>query len=152
MLASELLGSKWLDEHKDIDITGIAYDSRNVLPGNVFVCIKGFETDGHKYAEMAVKNGASLIVAEDKIDVDVPVWYVENSRVEIAEMACKYYGNPSSKFKLIGITGTNGKTTITYLIKSIIGYENRCYRYKSKYYRRQGACYAKYNTYNTERT
>ena len=52
---------------------------------------------------MAVKNGASLIVAEDKIDVDVPVWYVENSRVEIAEMACKYYGNPSSKFKLIGI-------------------------------------------------
>ena len=120
MLASELLGSKWLDEHKDIDITGIAYDSRNVLPGNVFVCIKGFETDGHKYAEMAVKNGASLIVAEDKIDVDVPVWYVENSRVEIAEMACKYYGNPSSKFKLIGITGTNGKTTITYLIKSII--------------------------------
>ena len=120
MLASELLGSKWLDEHKDIDITGIAYDSRNVLPGNIFVCIKGFETDGHKYAEMAVKNGASLIVAEDKIDVDVPVWYVENSRVEIAEMACKYYGNPSSKFKLIGITGTNGKTTITYLIKSII--------------------------------
>ena len=73
MLASELLGSKWLDEHEDIDITGIAYDSRNVLPGNVFVCIKGFETDGHKYAEMAVKNGASLIVAEDKIDVDVPV-------------------------------------------------------------------------------
>ena len=120
MLASELLGSKWLDEHEDIDITGIAYDSRNVLPGNIFVCIKGFETDGHKYAEMAVKNGASLIVAEDKIDVDVPVWYVENSRVEIAEMACKYYGNPSSKFKLIGITGTNGKTTITYLINSII--------------------------------
>ena len=64
MLASELLGSKWLDEHEDIDITGIAYDSRNVLPGNVFVCIKGFETDGHKYAEMAVKNGASTIVAE----------------------------------------------------------------------------------------
>ena len=65
MLASELLGSKWLDEHEDIDITGIAYDSRNVLPGNIFVCIKGFETDGHKYAEMAVKNGASLIVAEE---------------------------------------------------------------------------------------
>ena len=81
MLASELLGSKWLDEHEDIDITGIAYDSRNVLPGNVFVCIKGFETDGHKYAEMAVKNGASLIVAEDKIDVDVPVWYVRELKL-----------------------------------------------------------------------
>ncbi|MBQ3462293.1 MAG: UDP-N-acetylmuramoyl-L-alanyl-D-glutamate--2,6-diaminopimelate ligase, partial [Clostridia bacterium] len=97
-----------------------AYDSRNVLPGNVFVCIKGFETDGHKYAAAAVKNGAVLVVAEDMVDVSVPVWYVENSRMEIAEMACKYYGNPSKKFKLIGVTGTNGKTTITYLIRSII--------------------------------
>ncbi len=120
MLASELFGKKWLEEHEDTDITGIAYDSRNVLPGNVFVCIKGFETDGHKFAQMAVKNGASVIVAEEKIDVDVPVWYVENSRTEIAEMACKYYDNPSKKFRLVGITGTNGKTTITYLIKSIV--------------------------------
>lgn len=120
MLVSELLGDEWLKSHDDIDITGIAYDSRNVLPGNVFVCIKGFETDGHKYAQMAEKNGAALIVAEDKIDVNVPVWYVENSRIAIAEMACKYYDNPSRKFKLIGVTGTNGKTTITYLIKSII--------------------------------
>ena len=120
MLASELLGKKWLEEHEDINLTGIAYDSRNVLPGNVFVCIKGFETDGHKYAAAAVKNGAALVVAEDMVDVSVPVWYVENSRMEIAEMACKYYGNPSKKFKLIGVTGTNGKTTITYLIRSII--------------------------------
>ena len=120
MLASELLGKKWLEEHEDINLTGIAYDSRNVLPGNVFVCIKGFETDGHKYAAAAVKNGAVLVVAEDMVDVSVPVWYVENSRMEIAEMACKYYGNPSKKFKLIGLTGTNGKTTITYLIRSII--------------------------------
>ncbi len=120
MLASELLGKKWLEEHEDINLTGIAYDSRNVLPGNVFVCIKGFETDGHKYAAAAVKNGAVLVVAEDMVDVSVPVWYVENSRMEIAEMACKYYGNPSKKFKLIGVTGTNGKTTITYLIRSII--------------------------------
>lgn len=120
MLASEILGEKWLDEHDDIEITGIAYDSRNVLPGNVFVCMKGFETDGHRYAEEAVKNGASVVVAQDKIDVTVPVWYTDNSRRAIAEMACRYYGNPSEKFKLIGITGTNGKTTITYLIKSIL--------------------------------
>lgn len=120
MLASELLGKKWLDEHDDIDITGIAYDSRNVLEGNVFVCIKGFETDGHKYAKMAEENGAAIIVAENKVDVDIPVWYVDNSRTQIAEMACRYYDNPSKKFKLVGITGTNGKTTITYLIKSIV--------------------------------
>ncbi len=120
MLASELLGEKWLDKYNDIEITGVAYDSRNVLPGNVFVCIKGFETDGHKYAAMAVKNGAAAIVAQDKIDVDVPVWYVDDSRAAVARMACRYYDNPSKKFKLIGVTGTNGKTTITYLVKSIV--------------------------------
>lgn len=126
MLTSELLGKKWLEEHNDIDITGVAYDSRNVLPGNIFVCIKGFETDGHKFAGMAAENGAAIIVAQDKIDVDVPVWYVENSRVEIAEIARKYYGNPSERFKLIGVTGTNGKTTVTYLIKSIIETAGMC--------------------------
>lgn len=126
MLASELFGEKWLSEHEDIDITGIAYDSRNVLEGNVFVCIKGFETDGHKYADMAIKNGASVIVAEDKIDTDIPVIYVENSRVAIAELSCRYYDNPSKKFKLIGVTGTNGKTTITYLVKSILEAAGKC--------------------------
>lgn len=126
MLTSELLGRKWLQEHEDIDITGIAYDSRNVLPGNIFVCIKGFETDGHKYAQMAAENGAAVIVAEDKIDVNVPVWYVDNSRVAIADIARKYYENPSEKFKLIGVTGTNGKTTVTYLIKSIVEAANMC--------------------------
>lgn len=120
MLASELLGDKWLQEYNDTDITGIAYDSRNVQPGNVFVCIKGFETDGHKYAKSAEQNGAAVIVAEDKIETNVPVWYVENTRAVMAELACKFYKNPSEKFKLIGVTGTNGKTTITYLIKSIV--------------------------------
>ncbi|MCC8170058.1 MAG: UDP-N-acetylmuramoyl-L-alanyl-D-glutamate--2,6-diaminopimelate ligase [Oscillospiraceae bacterium] len=120
MLASKLFGKQWLDKFEDTEISGIAYDSRNVSEGNVFVCIKGFETDGHKYAKMAEKNGAAVIVAEEKIDVDVPVWYVENSRITISELACKYYDNPSEKFKLIGVTGTNGKTTITYLIKSIL--------------------------------
>lgn len=118
MLASELFGEKL--NFDDCEITGIAYDSRRVLPGNVFVCIKGYETDGHKYADSAVKNGAAIIVAEDKIDVDAPVIYVKDSRREIARLACKFYDNPSKKFKLIGVTGTNGKTTITYLIKSII--------------------------------
>ena len=81
MFASELLGKEWLEKYKDVDITGIAYDSRNVLEGNAFVCIKGFETDGHKYAKAAEKNGAALIIAEDKVDVDIPVWYVDNSRI-----------------------------------------------------------------------
>ena len=126
MLASELIGKEWLDKFEDTEITGIAYNSRNVMPGNVFVCIKGYETDGHKYAQDAVNNGAAAIIAQDKIDVDVPVLYVENSRRTIAEMACRFYGNASKKFKLIGVTGTNGKTTITYLVKSILDEAGKC--------------------------
>ncbi len=104
----------------DIDITGIAYDSRKVQNGYIFVCIKGLAQDGHKFAAMAADRGAAVIVAEDEVDVDIPVIYTSNSRRMVAEIACRFYDNPSSKFSLIGITGTNGKTTTTYLIKSIL--------------------------------
>ena len=126
MLASVLFGESWTDKFEDIEITGIAYDSRKVAPGNVFVCIKGFETDGHQYVASALKNGASVIVAEDSVEADVPVWYVDDSRKTIAELACRFYNYPSSKFKLIGVTGTNGKTTITYLLKSILDEAGKC--------------------------
>ena len=120
MLACELFKSACTDEIKDIDITSVTDDSRKVKDGSVFVCLKGFETDGHKYAKTAAENGAAVIVAQDKIDVNVPVVYVENSRRIMAELVCTFYGNPSEQFSLVGITGTNGKTTITYLIKSIL--------------------------------
>ncbi len=126
MLADKLFGDIWCSSFKNTDITGIAYDSRAVMQGNVFVCVKGFETDGHKYVDSAIKNGASIIVAQDKIDVDVPVIYVENTRRTLADIACTYYGNPSENFKLIGVTGTNGKTTTTYLIKSILEEAGLC--------------------------
>lgn len=120
MLAEKLMKSECPEECKNIEITSVAYDSRKVTKGGLFVCIKGYETDGHKFAQSAVENGAVLIVAEDEIEVGVPVVYVENTRVKIAQLACAFYGEPSNKFSLIGITGTNGKTTITYLIKSIL--------------------------------
>lgn len=104
----------------DLDIRGIAYDSRNVEKGYLFVCIKGFSQDGHSYAKAAAERGAAVIVAEDKIDVDVPVVYTDDSRRAIASISCRFYDNPSKKFSLIGVTGTNGKTTTTYLIKSIL--------------------------------
>lgn len=126
MLAKILFGEDCSANIADIDVSGIAYDSRAVMPGNAFVCIKGFETDGHKYVENAVKNGASLIVAQDKIDVPIPVVYVEDTRKILADISCSFYGNPSSKFKLVGITGTNGKTTITYLLKSILEEAGMC--------------------------
>ncbi len=120
MRADVLFGKEWLDRYQNMEITGIAYDSRHVAEGNVFICIKGYESDGHKFAKMAEENGAAVIVAEDKIDVDIPVWYVENSRAAMADLACRFYGDPSKHFKLIGVTGTNGKTTITYLLRSIL--------------------------------
>ena len=104
-----------------VNINGVTYDSRNVKPGYVFVCITGFAVDGHKYAKSAVENGAVAVVAEhDLPTVDVPCVVVKNTRKAMAAMAATWYDYPYRKFKLIGITGTNGKTTTTYLIKSIL--------------------------------
>lgn len=124
MTLSELLKDvniKKIDGGGSMKISGIACDSRKVKPGNVFVCITGYETDGHKYAKSAVENGAVAVVAEhDLPTVDVPCVIVDNTRKAMSEMAATFYDYPYKKFKFIGITGTNGKTTTTYLIKSIL--------------------------------
>lgn len=124
MTLSELLKDvniKKIDGGGSMKISGIACDSRKVKPGNVFVCRTGYETDGHKYAKSAVENGAVAVVAEhDLPTVDVPCVIVDNTRKAMSEMAATFYDYPYKKFKLIGITGTNGKTTTTYLIKSIL--------------------------------
>ena len=105
----------------DIEISGISYNSRLTKPGDVFVAITGFQTDGHKYAKNAVEKGAVCVVCEYEPEgVEVPCIKVENSRLALAEMACNFYGNPTSKLNLIGVTGTNGKTTVTYLVKNIL--------------------------------
>ncbi len=113
--ALEILGST------DVEITGIAYDSRKVQPGSLFVCIKGYQSDGHLYTKSAIERGAAAILCQDEIGgVDVPVIRVKNSRKALSFLSAAWYGNPSSKMKMIGITGTNGKTTCTYLIKGIL--------------------------------
>lgn len=119
MLAGELI-KNCPEAVRGINIRSITDDSRKVTEGSMFVCIKGYETDGHLFAISAAARGAALIVAEDEIDVSVPVVYVDDSRKAIAEMAAEFYGHPADKLSLIGITGTNGKTTITYLVKSIL--------------------------------
>ena len=106
---------------KNIDITGIAYDSRKVQPGYLFICITGFKTDGHDYVQTAISKGAAAIVAEKDIGIrSIPVIRVQDSRKVLAIVSAAFYNQPSSKFKLVGITGTNGKTTSTYLIKNIL--------------------------------
>lgn len=104
----------------NIEINGIQYDSRKVIPGNIFFAIRGYETDGHKYIDQAVNNGAACIVCEEKPNIQIPFVLVVNSRRALALAACNFYDHPSSKMKMIGITGTNGKTSCTYLIKNII--------------------------------
>ena len=108
-----------IEKIKEIEIKGVQVDSRSIKDGELFVCIKGYTVDGHDYVEQAIKNGAVAVVSEKEIDIAVPVIVVSNTSRVLGLIANKYYENPSKKFPLIGITGTNGKTTITYLLESI---------------------------------
>lgn len=128
MKLTELLQNTELNEpiSQDVDVTNIAYDSRRVTPGGLFVCIKGYVTDGHKYVESAKQNGAVAILAQDKISpCGLPIIYVKNTRKALAQVAATFYGHPENKLKLIAVTGTNGKTTVTTLIKSVLEYHGK---------------------------
>lgn len=102
-------------------ITGVCYNSADVKPDCLFVAIKGFKTDGHKYIADAVKRGAAAIVAEHPTEgLKIPQIIVEDSRIAEAVICANYFENPSKKFRLIGVTGTNGKTTVTHLVKHVL--------------------------------
>ncbi len=107
----------------DIEITGLAYDSRNVGAGDLFVCIKGFLANGHDYIRQSLVRGAAAVVVEEGYvpSQQVPsMVVVPNTRLALAHLSVTFYGHPSSQLKLIGITGTNGKTTTSYLATSIL--------------------------------
>ncbi|MEN6389076.1 MAG: UDP-N-acetylmuramoyl-L-alanyl-D-glutamate--2,6-diaminopimelate ligase [Syntrophomonas sp.] len=105
----------------DPEIYGIAYDSRQVKPGFLFVCISGFKTNGHLYIEDARGKGAAAILVEkEAVDCDLPIALCNDSRAALARMAGNFYQHPSQQLRLIGVTGTNGKTTTTHLIKAIL--------------------------------
>jgi UDP-N-acetylmuramoyl-L-alanyl-D-glutamate--2,6-diaminopimelate ligase len=102
------------------EITGIAYHSKRVEEGFLFAAIRGLEFDGHRFLEEAVERGAKALLIEEGGEVpNRTMIIVPNSRQALARVSSNFYGNPSSKVKLIGITGTNGKTTTTYLLESI---------------------------------
>jgi UDP-N-acetylmuramoyl-L-alanyl-D-glutamate--2,6-diaminopimelate ligase len=101
-------------------ITGVSYDSRTTEKGNIFVAVRGYQSDGHHYIGAAVLRGAACILCEEKPEADIPYIIMGNTRRGLAVIASNWYNNPSSELTLIGVTGTNGKTTTTNLIKAII--------------------------------
>lgn len=107
-------------------VAGIAYDSRKVQPGEVFVALKGQRTDGHDHLAQAIAQGASAVVvdaawaAENPPRFDVPVFHAADSREALAWLAAEFHGHPSKAMEIIGVTGTNGKTTTTHLIEAIL--------------------------------
>lgn len=109
------------------NITRVVYDSRRAVPGSLFICIDGFKTDGHKYIQSALDNGAvALIVQKDIARIDgITVIRVPDTRYALAHTADVFFGHPSGAFTLLGITGTKGKTTTTYMIKSILEQANQ---------------------------
>ncbi len=107
----------------DLNIKEIGYDSRKLKSDSLFICIEGFKDDGHKYINQAIKKGAKAVVIEKKLSYyskDITYIRVKNSREAMAKIAAVFFDYPLTELSLIGVTGTNGKTTTTYLIKSIL--------------------------------
>ena len=106
------------------EVTAVVQDSRRAAPGSLFVAVRGFHSDGHRFIPQAVGQGAVAVVAEESASVevvpDIPVIRVPDSRKALARLAAKFYDYPSRRIKLVGITGTKGKTTTSYLMRSII--------------------------------
>jgi len=124
MKFKELLkGIKILEACGDLalEIEGISSHSKTVRPNYLFVAIKGERNDGHLFIEEALKRGASALLVERRVEgINVPYVLVEDTKTALGQVASNFYGHPSKEMRLIGITGTNGKTTTTYLLESII--------------------------------
>lgn len=125
MILKDLIkGLELLDITGDINIAvdSIAYDSRKTKNGSLFVCIEGFKADGHKYIPQAIENGTKALIVQSEVEVPegITVVRVKDTRYALASVADIFHSHPSGKFKLVGVTGTKGKTTTTYMIKSIL--------------------------------
>jgi len=121
MKLSTIFSNLELDENiATLDVTGLVFDSREVKEGSVFFCLTGTALDGHAFAVDAQHNGAIAIVAVRKTASTLPHIIVEDTRATLSLAASKFFGEPSKKLIMIGITGTNGKTTTTYIVESIL--------------------------------
>ena len=109
----------------DTVVTSITHDSRLVVPGSLFCAVPGTRTDGHRFAASVVEAGAAALLVERLQDVAVPQLLTADARVAMAPLAAAFHGQPSHRLKVIGVTGTNGKTTVTHLVASILNVAGR---------------------------
>ena len=123
MRLGTLFGRAGLDypcEAEEIEIRNIVTDSRRVEKGSLFICLKGMSTDGHEYMDEAIKSGASVIVAEQVRDACVggaaAIIMLDNTRSVAALLYNAWYGNPTERLKIVGVTGTNGKTSVSTML------------------------------------
>src|SRR6478672_3025883 len=116
MLLRDLLGAG----PDDVEVTGLAFDNRAVEPGTVFFCVPGFTRDGHDFAPDAVARGAAALVVARPLGLGVPEVQVEDVRSAMAVAAARFHGDPTASLPVAGITGTNGKTTTAFLVRSLL--------------------------------
>ena len=104
----------------DLEIGQVVYDSRKVTPGCLFVAVTGFAADGNRFIPMALEKGAAVIVTAKKPEQEVPYVLVPSDRQALALLGCNFYGHPAKSMKMVGVTGTNGKTSVTLLLKHVL--------------------------------
>src|SRR5918998_2641974 len=115
MTLRELLG-----DGPDVVVTGLTFDNRLVADGTLFFCVPGFTRDGHDFAADAVARGAVALVVQRPLDAGVPEVLVTDVRAAMARAAARFHGDPSASLRVVGITGTNGKTTTAFLVRALL--------------------------------
>jgi UDP-N-acetylmuramoyl-L-alanyl-D-glutamate--2,6-diaminopimelate ligase len=116
------LSAARVDGDSSVVISGMEYDSRKVKPGDLFIALVGGYFDGHDFAEMAKERGAAALMVEHELPIPLPQLIVSNTRAALPAVAAEFFGHPSRELTVIGITGTDGKTTTTYLVETILAY------------------------------
>jgi UDP-N-acetylmuramoyl-L-alanyl-D-glutamate--2,6-diaminopimelate ligase len=121
MTLRELLGHR----APEVEISGLAYSSQSVTPGTLFFCVPGFRADGHDFAPQAVERGAAALVCQRPLGLGVPELLVDDVRAAMGPAAARFYGDPTSELDVVGITGTNGKTTTAFLVRHLLEADGR---------------------------